>query len=198
MSVFLERRNFIYDVLKNKVDKKSIEIAINICEKKINGGFTTSFGRLFDAVSVVALDLTKIDFEAEAPMRLESLVIKGNDNFYKFGLLKKDKKYLISFSNFFDEIIKDFYKSRELIPTKFHNGVVNIIIELANTLRKEYGTKNIILCGGVFQNRYLLNTIIEKLSLDFNIYTNKETPINDGCIALGQIYYYLTGDEFVP
>lgn len=197
VSIFLKRKDFILKVLENKVDRRKVEIIIKLCEGKVNGFYTTSFGRLFDAVAVASLGLTKIDFEAEAPMKMESMIIKGESSAYRFGVFKRDGRYLLSFSNFIDELVSDFYDSRDIISTKFHNGVINGIVEISNMLRKEEGIRNVVLCGGVFQNRYILNKLIEKLSLDFNVYLNRETSINDGCISLGQIYHYLRGDKFV-
>jgi len=48
--------------------------------------------------------------------------------------------------------------------------------------------KKVVLSGGTFQNRYLLETT-EKLLTDmgFEVYTQSDLPSNDGGIALGQL-----------
>lgn len=47
-----------------------------------------------------------------------------------------------------------------------------------------------VLCGGVFQNKYLLEYCLSKLSAQGNkVLSSKQIPINDGGIALGQLWY---------
>ena len=50
----------------------------------------------------------------------------------------------------------------------------------------------VILSGGVFQNKTLLELIIKELRREnIKYYYQQNTPINDGGIALGQLYYAL-------
>jgi hydrogenase maturation protein HypF len=57
-------------------------------------------------------------------------------------------------------------------------------------LSKEYKIKNVCFSGGVFQNRYIVN-MVQKTLTNYQVFLNSKTPSNDGCISLGQIYYYL-------
>jgi len=54
----------------------------------------------------------------------------------------------------------------------------------------------VILSGGVFQNKTLLELVIKKLK-DENIkyHHNQKTPTNDGGISLGQIYYAICENQ---
>ena len=55
-------------------------------------------------------------------------------------------------------------------------------------MRKESGLNKIILSGGVFQNRFLLEKSIQILNKNkFEVFTNHSVPPNDGGIALGQL-----------
>ena len=48
---------------------------------------------------------------------------------------------------------------------------------------------NILLGGGCFQNRLLLEMLVDFLEAhDLTVYTGEQIPVNDGGIALGQIY----------
>ena len=50
----------------------------------------------------------------------------------------------------------------------------------------------VILSGGVFQNKTLLELVTSKLKkLNTKYYFQQATPINDGGVALGQVYCYL-------
>jgi hydrogenase maturation protein HypF len=47
----------------------------------------------------------------------------------------------------------------------------------------------VALSGGVFQNAYLFEHLHEALEKrGFEVYTHREIPSNDACIALGQAY----------
>jgi len=55
-------------------------------------------------------------------------------------------------------------------------------------LRERHGSNTVALSGGSFQNRLLLALTMEGLAeKQFDIYTPRKIPFNDGCIALGQI-----------
>ena len=61
----------------------------------------------------------------------------------------------------------------------FLNTLADIIVSISNKFDLD-----VILSGGVFQNKTLMKIILEKS--DKKIYFNQSTPINDGGISLGQ------------
>jgi hydrogenase maturation protein HypF len=61
---------------------------------------------------------------------------------------------------------------------------VNWVLEVAAKL----DLKQIVLSGGVFQNRYLTERAAALLeSKGFVVHTHRQVPPNDGGIALGQV-----------
>jgi hydrogenase maturation protein HypF len=61
---------------------------------------------------------------------------------------------------------------------------VNWILEVA----AKSALKQIVLSGGVFQNRYLTERTAAMLEqLGFVVHTHRQVPLNDGGIALGQV-----------
>ncbi|MCX7642094.1 MAG: carbamoyltransferase HypF [Elusimicrobiales bacterium] len=198
VSVFKDKKDFIFKVLKDKVKKEEMELVLRSINRGINGIYSSSCGRLFDAFSVLVTGKTYSDFEAEGPMRMETFIIKDFLESYKFSIEKHNGKYILKYSNFLNDVIYDYKHCREKISTKFHNSVINIIVDMCNILRKEYSINNVVLSGGVFQNRYILNGVIRNLSiLDFKVYSNRLVPVNDGGISLGQIYWSVCKHEFI-
>jgi hydrogenase maturation protein HypF len=69
------------------------------------------------------------------------------------------------------------------IAARFHNALVEWILEIAASSK----LKQVVLSGGVFQNRYLTERAAAVLeSRGFVVHTHQRVPPNDGGIALGQ------------
>ena len=84
------------------------------------------------------------------------------------------------------EILIDLQKGQPVgeISAKFHNTLVEIIVAIA----RRVGEPRIVLTGGCFQNRYLIERSVRKLSqAGFQPYWHQRVPPNDGGIALGQV-----------
>ena len=74
------------------------------------------------------------------------------------------------------------------ISAKFHNTLVSVTETVARQMRDHYGTQTVVLTGGVFQNRYLLERTEQRLlAADFAVFSPGEIPANDAGIALGQM-----------
>jgi hydrogenase maturation protein HypF len=70
------------------------------------------------------------------------------------------------------------------ISTKFQNALAEAIVEVANLV----GIERIMLTGGCFQNRRLVERAIHRLRPQgFRPYWHQRVPPNDGGIALGQV-----------
>ncbi|MDO8898674.1 MAG: carbamoyltransferase HypF, partial [Bacteroidales bacterium] len=74
------------------------------------------------------------------------------------------------------------------ISAKFHNTMALLVLTVAKKIRNTTGLNKIILSGGTFQNRYLLEKSIFVLrDSGFEVYAHQKVPSNDGGIALGQM-----------
>ena len=73
--------------------------------------------------------------------------------------------------------------SPKLIAARFHNTLVEMIVEIAKLAKKE----KVILSGGCFQNKYLTERTIARLKQSgFQPFWHHLVPPNDGGICLGQ------------
>jgi hydrogenase maturation protein HypF len=67
--------------------------------------------------------------------------------------------------------------------------VAAAVVETAGRLRRETGINDVVLTGGVFQNRYLLGRAIAGLIANrLRPHFNTRVPANDGGISLGQAF----------
>lgn len=164
-----------------------LERFIELIDKGDFCPFTSSAGRLFDAVSAI-LGLCYINtFEGEAPIALESMVRDGIGGAYEFYVSEDE----IDFSPCIRGILLDIKDGleRTTIATKFHNTVSNAIYEGVKRLSSLYATRDVVLSGGTFQNQYLLKRTFKELTCSgFDVYINERVPCNDGGISLGQAY----------
>lgn len=196
-SLFYRRRDFVYDFLKSKVDKKTIDIVFKMMDKKINSPLSSAVGRIFDAVSVIVTGDVMSEFEASGPMKMENMAYKTKDS-YKFDILNDSGTYIIKSDSIIDDIITDYKNGKKnFISAKFHNSLLNIIKYLCVILSEEYSIYNICFSGGVFQNRFLVNSINNVFDKRYRIFLNSKVPSNDGGIALGQIYYAIRTDKII-
>ncbi|MDZ7635826.1 MAG: carbamoyltransferase HypF [Bacteroidales bacterium] len=166
------------------IEERRLATVIEMLAHGINSPLTCGAGRIFDAVSALLLLCTRASFDSEAPMRLESSISCKTEDYYPFTL-----NATVSLSDMFHGILRDIEKQDiSLIAARFHNTIARIIVAVCNNIRKETGLKDVVLSGGVFQNRYLLEKSLYLLSMNkFMVYTNHQVPANDGGISLGQL-----------
>lgn len=73
------------------------------------------------------------------------------------------------------------------IARKFHDAMVEAIMQACLVANAAYGISTVALSGGVFMNRYLLEHTLAALeAAGFTVALNKELPCNDGGVSFGQ------------
>ncbi len=166
------------------IDEKKLAVVREMLVHGINSPLTCGAGRIFDAVSALLMLCTRASFDSEAPMRLESAISTITDDFYPFTIGDT-----VCLRDTFQEIIRDTGRSDfTRIAAKFHNTMAQILVTVCIKIRKDTGLNDVVLSGGVFQNRYLLEKSLYLLSMDkFTVYTNHLVSANDGGISLGQL-----------
>ncbi len=171
--------------------KQQLRILESALSKKINTNTTSSAGRMFDAVSSI-LGLCHFNgFEGQAAMKMEFIAeTHKTEDKYDYSLnLCPDidlSSIIIDWKQMIISIIDDLKAKTPaaIISAKFHNTLADMIVSVANNFK----LTNVVLTGGCFQNKYLLESAIKRLKKEgFRPYWNQMVPPNDGGIALGQI-----------
>jgi len=133
--------------------------------------------------------ISEITYEAEAAINLEYIAAKGVRQYYRYTLTDREP-IIVELADVIAGVIQDIEQglSKELISAKFHNTAVCFSLDISKKLRKIYKTDKVCFSGGVFQNRYLLNLMMEKFrAAGFDVYVHRKLPTNDGCISYGQV-----------
>ncbi|MEO5648242.1 MAG: carbamoyltransferase HypF, partial [Chitinophagaceae bacterium] len=151
--------------------------------------FSSSVGRIFDAVASL-LDLCdKQTYEGEAAMYLQALaeeyVLENgfimNDSYFKEGA----DYTRIPTLTFMQGIIMDIEKGKpkKYIAAKFHYSLVCLI----DIVAKIIDVKKICFSGGVFQNALLTDWIQNEYGSVYELYFHKNLSPNDENVSFGQL-----------
>ncbi|TRZ51780.1 carbamoyltransferase HypF [bacterium] len=159
----------------------------DILEKGIHSPSTTSVGRLFDVVAAIIGLCQKIRFEGQAAMALE-FALEGisTDEAYPLPLIVSSPPAILDWSPLIEKVLYDVSQDVPvgMISIKFHNALSDAIIAVA----RYANTEKVALTGGCFQNKYLTECAVMRLSeAGFRPYWHQRVPPNDGGIALGQL-----------
>jgi hydrogenase maturation protein HypF len=169
----------------DKIGKDKVDIIVNMISSGTNCPLVSSAGRLFDAVSALLCLCHYSTFSSEAPMRLESIIELGCSDLYPFTLNKT-----VNFNSTFTGILADINKNikNEVISAKFHNTIIAVIYEGIIKIKHRHPCNKIVLSGGTFQNKYLLEgTEMMLRRKGFEVFSHHLIPTNDGGISLGQL-----------
>ena len=169
----------------DNVKPSSTDMLCQAIDKNINCPLTSGSGRLFDAVAALINLVPTARFHAEAPMRLESVIDKNISTRYPFSI-----SATISFEETIRSIITDLHNHVPLseISAKFHNTIIKAITEVVREARKKHNINIVVLSGGTFQNKYILENLENLFLKDkFQVFSHQRVPTNDGGIALGQL-----------
>jgi hydrogenase maturation protein HypF len=175
---------------------KKMEIKRWIVYKRLllsgfNSPLASSMGRLFDAAGCLILAKHKVNFEAQLAIELERLATsyKLQATSYRFSLTRNKDKYILGPTPIFKQIILDlrFDTPKEKIAYRFHLSIAQMINKVCLILGKENRINTVVLSGGVFQNKLLLNLSLDLLyKYNFKVFTHKALSCNDSNISLGQ------------
>ena len=195
-----------------------LEMLDTVCRTGVNCPYTSSLGRLFDAVASI-LDIKHVTaFEGQAAMMLEACAAASDiENtmpyeiqphaveFYEnypvlwgniltlpeHKLSEIQRSYIIDFAPMIKSMVADVQQGRTQSEwaAAFHNTVLVSFVDIAVRAREETGIDTVALSGGCWQNRILSERFPALLrEKGFTVYRNRQVPVNDGGISLGQAF----------
>ena len=158
-------------------------------EQHVNSPPTSSAGRLFDAVASILGLRQRVSFEGQAAMELEFAAEAGIINeSYPFEIGGDGGPLVVDWGPMIRAILRDLAGGEKagVISGRFHNTLVEIILDVA----RRAGEERVLLTGGCFQNRYLLERALARLrETGLRAFRHRRVPPNDGGVALGQLVW---------
>jgi hydrogenase maturation protein HypF len=177
--------------LRGRVELSAWEQVGALTQSGVASPLTTSMGRLYDAVAALCGLRTAVNYEGQAAVELEACCDPSERSSYSLpltggqpGPLVLDARPTIA------ELARDLDTGAEVavVAARFHNAVAAATAGACARLAAREGTETVVLSGGVFQNRRLLDGTSALLSeAGLRVLTPERLPPNDGGIAYGQL-----------
>ncbi|MGZ4956695.1 MAG: carbamoyltransferase HypF [Methylobacter sp.] len=181
------------DVIKLLASKPLATVATMI-GKNINSPPSTSCGRWFDAfAAVLGLHSEQVQYEGQAAIALEILatpLFSDEQSYPKaWAIDRSGDLSVLNWQGLWQAVLTDLKQgvNKARIAARIHHSLVVATVALLNDLSCQTGIDNIVLSGGVFQNRLLLEAVTGQLQQHgLTVLSPQRYPMNDGGLALGQ------------
>ncbi len=150
---------------------------------------TTSMGRLCDAVGALCGIRAQVTYEGQAAIELEAACDPAERGAYEMPVTEAGGLAIIDPRPAVLELAADVAAgaARGAIAARFHRGVARATVDVCVTLAAARRSENVVLSGGVFQNRRLLESVSAELhAAGLRVLVPQRLPVNDGGIAYGQ------------
>lgn len=198
--------------LRSRLEPHEEGTVLAMMEHGLNTPFTSSMGRLFDAVSSLIGVADDAIYEGSPAILLEGVSAPlgemGVPPHYRFALDPAHRPlealytsaglpipdyavahYVIDPEPLIRAILDDLVADVETaeIARRFHGAVVNMIGDVTTKAARETNIATVALSGGVMMNRLIVGNTTEMLKTKgFTVLNHIDLPVNDGCISFGQ------------
>lgn len=197
---------------KSRLEKREEGTVIAMMHNNLNTPYTTSMGRLFDAVSSLIGVADDATFEGSPAIMLEAaadpLDARPTPTRYQFAIHEQTQTKTLSTHERSTEQFDRHYKpaiidpkplivailddmsngvAQSEIARRFHMAVITLIGDIATKASRATNIKTVALSGGVMMNRLVLGGARALLETKgFTVLCSEKLPVNDGCISFGQ------------
>ncbi len=181
------------------------QVLNRMIEGGLNTPYTSSVGRLFDAVSALLGICEQPTYEGEAAIMLDAARNSEEEkpqvrpSGYSIAITKNaatdsstahdTSVVLLDAEPVVRAVLDDLVAgvSAGVISQRFHDALVDAIVQVAQLVRAMYDINIVALSGGCFMNRYLIEQVTSRLGEEgFTVALNASLPPNDGCVSYGQ------------
>jgi hydrogenase maturation protein HypF len=205
------------ELVRDRVSATALATVERMITGKMYAPLTSSMGRLFDAVAVLAGLRQRVSYDGQAAVELEAHAAHeaGSDGSYPFTVVTADDcegasgqrepsyprpPLVIDTRPLIASVASDVRNgySVERIGRRFHTTIVEIIDQVCCRLRDATGLDAVALSGGVFMNALLHEESTARLSrAGFRVYRHEHVPPNDGGLSFGQLAVAAAWDQAI-
>jgi hydrogenase maturation protein HypF len=148
----------------------------------------TSAGRLFDAVAALCGVRANVTYEGQAAIELEGAVDHAERGEYAIALESRDGALELDPRVAMAAIVSEREAGVPIgtVAARFHTGLARATARACERIAGDRGLDTVVLSGGVFQNRVLLERTIGELQSGLRVLVPERLPPGDGGISYGQ------------
>jgi hydrogenase maturation protein HypF len=175
--------------LAGRVDQATWDDVCRLVRTAVASPLTSSMGRLFDAVAALCGLRAEVNYEGQAAIELEAASRPDERGGYPIALLGDDGLLVIDPRETIRAVAADVQAGTAVgvIAARFHAALTVATVDACVRAAGAAGTEVVVLSGGVFQNRRLLESVGAGLAAaGVRVLVPERLPSNDGGIAFGQ------------
>jgi len=157
--------------------------------------YTSSTGRVLDALAAFLGICREMTHEGEPAMLLETAAFRGNPDQYQYHLpiaQEKNGLDILVTTKLFEQVYADLQKgaSPQDLAACAQKALAQGLVDLVVLTAQKTGIKMVCCSGGVFYNQFLASWVNKKLKeAGLIVCFNEKVGTGDNGISLGQAYY---------
>ena len=156
-----------------------------LAETGLTAPVTTSVGRLFDAMSAICGVRLRVTYEGQAAIELEAACDPSERGAYEFEVVAGVLDARPAILEARRELTRGV--AAGIVAARFHHALADATADDCARLAGDRGLETVVLSGGAFQNRRLLERTEARLAgAGLRVLVPARLPPNDGGIAFGQ------------
>lgn len=162
------------------------KLVIRMLERGINTVVTSSAGRLIDGFASLLGVRQAVDFEAQAAVELEYAADGNSGEAVPMAIVGDERPWQVDWMRCLIEVEERREQGESIgrLAAVFHQSLISALVEVA----RRAGQEKVLLTGGCFQNRLLLEGAVGALkAAGFKPFWHQRVPPNDGGISCGQV-----------
>ena len=171
------------------MDERHWRLVTEMTRTGLNSPVTTSMGRLFDAVAALCGIRAEVNYEGQAAIELEAACDPGERGSYQVSVSQDEGRIVIDPLEALRALVADAERGTSVgvIASRFHAGIAAATVAACTIAAAAAGTETVVLSGGVFQNRRLLEATAAGLhAAGLRVLVPQLLPPGDGGISYGQ------------
>jgi hydrogenase maturation protein HypF len=175
--------------LRGVIDERHWSLVSELAHSGLNSPMTSSIGRLFDAAAALCGFGEAVSYEGQAAIEFEAACDPSERGQYKLGFELVDGQLVIDPIPALQALSADLASRVDIpvISARFHAGVAAATVSGCIAAASAADTELVVLSGGVFQNRRLLELAAEVLGrLGLRVLVPQRLPPGDGGLSYGQ------------
>jgi hydrogenase maturation protein HypF len=179
----------VLDEVEQRLRPPEVETAVvrGQLRSGLGSPWTSSAGRLFDAVAALLGVCGEASYEGQPAMLLEQYA--GSPGSHdRVPVAVVDGLVEIDTHALFAALVEEHDASVPSIAGAFHVALAEATARACAIVREGTGLDRAVLGGGVFHNDRFTSELVGRLTgTGFRVFLPREVPVGDGGIALGQV-----------